>query len=230
MAEGTSLLWVLLSAAALLVFVYSLLTPPKHPLGIPAVPFWVTLIPLFKDVDQSETFQHYLEEPLRRHGAVKIFFGARWNLLLHRPSYLAELFRNEKVYQKSGNQKKIPHSVLAAFLGDNIISSRGVTWKQYRRVIQPGLQRRFDAEVLARNARKLCDLINDARLLSRGEVRGVAVQELLQRYTIANLGQAVLQTDFGVRGPLCALTVSRTDAVNRPLQEAMLRCTPSRWL
>src|SRR5665213_145939 len=90
----------LLVAALLATVYYLFLVPPRHPQNIPAIPFWVALIPFFKDVDQSETFRQYIEEPLRIHGAVKIFFGARWNVLVHRPSYLAEVFRREDVYQK----------------------------------------------------------------------------------------------------------------------------------
>ncbi|RYP51666.1 hypothetical protein DL768_003064 [Monosporascus sp. mg162] len=200
---------VLASALASYVF----LLPPKHPEGIPAVPFWVTLIPFFKDVDQSETFKKYIEEPIRTHGAVKLYFGARWNLLVHRPRYLAEMFKHEDVYQKSGNQKKIAHSVLAAFLGDNIISSHGAAWKQYREVIKPGLQRTFETDTLARNAEKLCDLIDNVSRRAGGGPRGIPVQELLQRYTIANIAQVILQTDFG--------TLDRADATIHTLQTAL---------
>ena len=188
-----------LGAAFLLALAsYMFLLPPKHPQGIPAVPFWVTLIPFFKDVDQSEIFGKYIEEPIRIHGAVKLFFAARWNVLVHRPRYLAEIFKHGGVYEKSGNHKKIAHSVLAEFLGDNIISSHGSMWKRYRDVIKPGLQRAFDTEQLARNAEKLCNLIESARAEAVDEVSGIPVQELLQRYTISNIGQVVLQTDFGV--------------------------------
>lgn len=69
------------------------------------------------DVDQEETFNKYVREPLLEHGAVKIFFGAQWNILVQRSEYLVEILKNEEIYQKSGNQKKIPHSVLAEFLG-----------------------------------------------------------------------------------------------------------------
>jgi len=108
----------LLLVALFLASAYSFfLLPPKYPLNIPAIPFWVVLIPFFKDVDQSDIFKKYIEKPLRTHGAVKLFFGAQWNIVVHRPCYLAEIFKDEDLFQKSGNQKKIPHSVLAAFLG-----------------------------------------------------------------------------------------------------------------
>lgn len=96
---------------------YFFLIPPRHPLNVPSVPFWVVLLPFFWDVDQETTYRQYIEKPLIKHGAVKIFFGGQWCLLVQRPSFMMEVLRNEEVYQKSGNQKKIPHSVLAEFLG-----------------------------------------------------------------------------------------------------------------
>jgi len=109
---------VLLSAVILIaVAAFLFLLPPKYPIGIPAVPFWVPLIPFFYDVDQEDTYRKYVEKPLIAHGAIKIFFAARWNVVVQRPSLVAEVFKNEEVFQKTGNQKKIPHTVLADFLG-----------------------------------------------------------------------------------------------------------------
>ncbi|GJC82016.1 cytochrome P450-DIT2 [Colletotrichum liriopes] len=187
------LLEVLLLGALLLGSVYYFfLLPPRYPQNIPAIPFWVALIPFFRDVDQSDLFREYIDKPLRTHGAVKIFFGAQWNILVHRPSYLVEIFKDEDLYEKSGNQKKIPHSVLAEFLGDNVISARGDVWKSYRSVIKPGLQRNFDADMIENNAVSLCRLLRESqRRAGRG---GVAVQDLLQRYSVSNFTEAVLGT------------------------------------
>ncbi|KAK0736370.1 cytochrome P450 [Apiosordaria backusii] len=188
----------LLLLAAILVFLiyYIFLLPPKYPENIPTIPFWVALIPFFKDVDQSDIFRQYIDKPLRTHGAVKFFFAAQWNILVHKPSYIAEIFKDEDLYEKSGNQKKIPHSVLAQFLGDNIISSHGQVWKNYQSVIRPGLQRNnFEVGKVASNADKLCSLIKDSQLCA-GRGRGVPVQELLQQYSVANCSEVVLQTNF----------------------------------
>ncbi|KAL8347657.1 hypothetical protein RB601_002970 [Gaeumannomyces tritici] len=185
---------VLLGALFVASIYWLFLLPPREPRDVPAVPFWVALIPFFKDVDQADIFKRYIEGPLRRHGAVKIFFGAQWNVLVHRPAYLAEIFRKEDVYEKSGNQKKIPHSVLAAFLGDNIISSRADTWQSYRAVVKPGLQRNFEVGTLARNARLLCDAIEATRKLSPGG--SIMVQDLLQKYSVANCAGLLLQVDL----------------------------------
>ncbi|KZL71362.1 cytochrome P450 [Colletotrichum tofieldiae] len=166
------LLEVLLLGALLLGSVYYFfLLPPRYPQNIPAIPFWVALIPFFRDVDQSDLFREYIDKPLRTHGAI---------------------FKDEDLYEKSGNQKKIPHSVLAEFLGDNVISARGDVWKSYRSVIKPGLQRNFDADMIENNAVSLCRLLRESqRRAGRG---GVAVQDLLQRYSVSNFTEAVLGT------------------------------------
>lgn len=93
---------------------------PKFPENIPAVPFWVTLLPFVTrvELDQTKIFDRHIKAPLRKHGAVKIFFGARWNILVHDPAYLrAILADDEQQWEKSGNHEKVPHSVVAAFLG-----------------------------------------------------------------------------------------------------------------
>ncbi|KAK4236358.1 Pyoverdine/dityrosine biosynthesis protein-domain-containing protein [Achaetomium macrosporum] len=193
-------MWVLIAELALLGAIVLFLTyfifllPPKYPTNIPPVPFWVALIPFFKGVDQSDIFRQYIEQPLRKHGAVKLFFGAQWNILVHKPSYVAEIFKDEDLYQKSGNQKKIPHSVLAEFLGDNIISSHGEVWRNYRSVVKPGLQGSFDAEKIANNARRLCNLLRDMQLQAGKD--GVPVQELLQQYSMANCSEVALQINL----------------------------------
>ncbi|KAL6407065.1 cytochrome P450 [Ilyonectria robusta] len=184
----------LLVAIVIATGYYCFLLPPKYPENIPAIPFWVALLPFFKDVDQSDIFRTYIDKPLREHGAVKLFFAAQWNVLVHRPAYMAEVFKDEDLFEKSGNQKKIPHSVLAQFLGDNIISAHGSTWKTYQSVVKPGLQRNFDGTIVANNAHKLTRLLRDAQKTAGS--KGVPVQDFLQRYSVANCSEGVLQTQF----------------------------------
>lgn len=188
-----TLLLVLLVAT--IIFGYSYLLPPKQfPNNIPTIPFFVCLIPFFKTVDQSDTYRRYLEEPLAIHGAVKVYFGARWNIIFTRPDYVAEMFRDEDTFAKSGNQKKIPYSVLAEYTGDNIISSHGTNWRLYQSIIKPGLQRNFDAEPIYNNAKALLHLLRSERHQSTDGV--VLVPPLFQRYTLANLSQVLLCTSF----------------------------------
>ena len=193
-----TLLLVLL--VAVLLFGYSYLLPPKRfPKHIPTIPFFVSLIPFFKTVDQSDTYRRFLKEPLANHGAVNVFFGARWNILITRPEYVAEMFKDEETFAKSGNQKKIPYSVMAEYTGDNIISSHGKNWRLYQSIIKPGLQQNFDVEPIYNNALALLRLLRaDGHPSTSG---GVIVPPLLQRYTLANLSQVLLCTTFKASSP-----------------------------
>ncbi|KAL9106117.1 MAG: hypothetical protein Q9227_008817 [Pyrenula ochraceoflavens] len=150
--------------SVLAVAVYWLLSPPYHPKGIPSIPFWVVLLPFFYDVDQEETYRKYIQRPLEKYGIVKIFFSGHWNLLVQDSKYVAEIFKNEDVYQKTGNQKKIPHSVLAEFLGDNVISARDANWRLYQSIVKPALQAKFDIEPIMANAKDLCMLLLAAKM------------------------------------------------------------------
>ncbi|KAH0592486.1 hypothetical protein MHUMG1_09757 [Metarhizium humberi] len=148
-------------------------------------------MPLVKDVDQQDVFTKYIEKPLHKHGAASVFFAGQWNVLIHKPAYLAEVFRREDIYQKSGNYSKIPHSVLAALLGDNIISSRGEPWKKYKRVIKPGLQARPNLDVLLRNARQLSTILVESQALPTDGIQGS-----IQRHTIACFGNTYFNVDL----------------------------------
>lgn len=102
------LLVIALIVSTLLWLLLFLVPPRSFPRNIPTIPFYVTLLPFLGPVDQSQIYQKYIEKPLTEKGAVKLFFGARWNVLVQRPGYVAEILRDEETYAKSGNQKKIP--------------------------------------------------------------------------------------------------------------------------
>lgn len=182
---------------SLFLLLRALILPPKNfPRNIPVIPFYVTFITLFKNVDQIYIYKTYLQKPLNEHGACAIYFGSRWNILIQRPEYLQELFKDVKVYEKSGNQKKVPYSILADYTGDNIISAHGENWRKYRKIMQPGLQKNFDSHVLNQNASSFVNLIRDQA--SQNNKRIVTVQQLIQRYTLANVSDELLGINLEV--------------------------------
>jgi unspecific monooxygenase len=73
---------------------------------------------------------------------------------------VGQLLRNEDLFRKSGNHEEILGSVLADFLGENIISAYGDKWKPFRGVVKPGLRRGFNRTILDRNNRRLVELIS----------------------------------------------------------------------
>lgn len=197
MASSLSLVFIAVFGAFFGVvsfFVY-LFTPPRHfPKNIPTIPFYYALLPLFFDVDQAENYKKYLKGPLEKYGAVKIFFGGQWNILVTKPAFISEVLRHEDVFAKSGNNVKIPHSVIAAYTGENIISAHGEKWKLYHNVIKPALQADQDPDHIWKNSRLLTDMFLDDQ--KNAGSNGVPTYLSLQRYALANLSEALYGSSF----------------------------------
>ncbi|SCU95204.1 LADA_0G14224g1_1 [Lachancea dasiensis] len=208
-----------------LTFIFGLVTlallkiiyPPwNFPKNIPTIPFYVTFLTTLWDFDQEDIFNLYLREPLEKYGAVKLYFGSRWNVVVSRPELLAQMFKDEDTFAKSGNHIKIPYGVISAYTGENVISAHGAIWKIFRRTITPGLQI-FDHRPMVEHADLFCSLISKQlaknvtlcpkRTLSHplatsdfesqstsGEV---VMPELIQRLSLANISKVALGLDIG---------------------------------
>ena len=172
--------------------------PLKLPRNLPKIPIYVSLLGLWSDLGQDEIYDRWLREPLERHGAVRFWFAGQWSILFTQPEYLTTLFRNEDIYAKAGNQKKIPWTVTAHLLGDNIISAHGDNWKTYTSIMKPGISKHtFDPQLLLDKSRKLVNLLLHEQA-SQGVHQGILVNPLIQRYAIAAMGQSFLDIDFQV--------------------------------
>jgi len=197
-----SLIKVISSLSLILigVIIFKIVLPPLNfPRNIPTIPFYVIFLPTLTKMDQIQLYELYLKEPLEKYGAVKVFFGARWNILVGRPEYLSEIFKKEDIFAKSGNQKKIPYSAIAAYTGDNIISAHGDVWKKYRGIMTTGLQQ-FDDTPFEKNAKLFVKLIRikmsdiDKTTLTK---TGIPMIPLIQRLALDNISQTLLGFNFG---------------------------------
>ena len=172
--------------------------PFSFPKDIPKVPIYVSLLGLWSDLGQDEIYDRWLREPLERYGAVNFWFAGQWSIIFARPEYFTDLFRNEDIYAKAGNQKKIHWTVIATLLGDNIISAHGNNWKIHTSIVKPGISKRtFDSRPLLDKSRKFVDLLLQEQA-NRGRYEGVLVNPLIQRYAIAAMGESFLDIDFHV--------------------------------
>ncbi|CAI4056316.1 hypothetical protein N7582_000586 [Saccharomyces uvarum] len=182
------ILLIIISYIAFVVVV----PPLNFPRNIPTIPFYVVFLPVIFPIDQTELYDLYIREPMEKYGAVKIFFGSRWNILVSRSEYLAQIFKDEDTFAKSGNQKKIPYSALAAYTGDNVISAHGKVWRDYRNAVTNGLQH-FDDAPISKNAKTFCNLIK--KRAQNGE-SSIQMGPLSQRLALDNISQVALGFDF----------------------------------
>lgn len=172
--------------------------PSSMPKNIPTVPIYISLLGIWSDMGQDAIYDRWLREPLEKHGAVKIWFAGRWNVMATRPQFLEDMFRHEDVYAKAGSPKKIPWSVIAALVGDNIINSHGETWRLFASIMKPGLQRRItDSGPLLEKSRKFVDiLLEEQSRLEDGE--GVLVNPIIQRWALSCMGISFMNVDLEV--------------------------------
>ncbi|AEY98083.1 FAFR400Cp [Eremothecium gossypii FDAG1] len=189
---------LVLLGGLVLNYIRSIVLPPwGFPRNIPTIPFYVTFLTTLFDIDQKELFELYIRKPMEKYGAVKIYFGNRWNILVSKPEFLAQMFKDEDTFAKSGNHIKIPYSILALYTGDNVISSHGLAWKKFRGALTQGLQF-FDPSPLSANAEKFIGFIERDMKKNNGEV---LMPALIQRLALANIAQIALGFDIGTLDP-----------------------------
>lgn len=149
---------------------------------------------------QDDIYDKWLRQPLEQNGAVKIWFAGRWNVLATKPKLLVDMFRHEDIYAKAGSQKKIPWSVIASLVGDNIINAHGQNWKLYTSIMKPGLQRRItDSQPLLMKCRRFVDvLLEEQRSVEKGGGGGVLVNPIIQRWALSCMGINFMNVDLEV--------------------------------
>ncbi|EAW14843.1 cytochrome P450 monooxygenase xanG [Aspergillus clavatus NRRL 1] len=162
---------------------------------LPRIPFYVSILGLWSDMGQDEIYERWLRAPLEKHGAVLIWFAGRWSILVTRPDLLTDMFRNEDLYAKAGSQKKIPWSVIATLVGDNIINSHGDTWKLYTSIMKPGLQKKtFDSRPLLVKSRRFVDKILEDQATAGKQ--GILVNAYVQKWAVDVMGVSFLDMDL----------------------------------
>lgn len=173
---------------------FVVLPPGNFPKNIPTIPFYVTFLGAVTNLDQEEIFKKYFQKKLQTHGAVKLYFASRWSILVTCPTLLQEIFKNQEIYEKRGNQFKSPHSVLAEYTGDNVISAGNENWKLYRKFVTNSIL--FpNLEPLERNTQTL---IENFKKLANGQSHLVA--ETLEKYTLGCLGDCIVGVNLHIDG------------------------------
>lgn len=168
------------------------LPPADFPRNIPTIPFYVLLLGPLSNWDQQDLFNFYYRRKLEKYGAVKVYFAQRWNILVTKPEFVFQVFRDDLIFEKTGNHVKIPHSVFSEFTGDNMISAGFDNWKIYRRAITDSIL--FpNLDPLTENTKKF---LQKLQTLTKDGVTTIKVSDLLQRYTMANIGDCVIGVNF----------------------------------
>ncbi|OQE35356.1 hypothetical protein PENCOP_c013G07794 [Penicillium coprophilum] len=179
----------------LLFLTWYLHVPRAFP-NLPRIPIYVSILGLWSSMGQDEIYERWFRAPLEEHGAVVVWFAGRWSILVSRPDWLTDMFRNEQLYAKAGSQIKIPHAVIATLVGDNIINAHGENWRLYTGIMKAGLQKKvFETTSLLKQSRKLVDALTN-RQKETGGNRSILVNDDVQKWAVDVMGENFLDLEL----------------------------------
>lgn len=170
---------------------------PRTLPSLPRIPIYVSILGLWSSMGQDEIYERWFRTPLETHGAVLVWFAGRWSVLVSKPDWLTDMFRNEDIYAKAGSQVKIPHAVIATLVGDNIINAHGENWRLYTSIMKPGLQKKvFETTSLLEQSRKLVDIL--IHLQQVHTKNGILVNAEIQKWAVDVMGENFLDLHLKV--------------------------------
>ena len=176
--------------------VFGIILPPlSFPRNVPVVPLWVSILGFLKDQNgmpkygQDEIYKKHIRDRMKTKGAVAMWFGGRWNIIVGHPELIRPVLDKVDVFSKSGNHEKIPNSVLAHLTGENIISATGDIWRKFRKVFNPIMREDWSPSTFAFKTRDFIDNIQ--------KEKETHMNELVQRFTMDCIGSSLFTTEFG---------------------------------
>ncbi|RAH64614.1 cytochrome P450 monooxygenase xanG, partial [Aspergillus aculeatinus CBS 121060] len=147
-------------AVCLAVISYTVATLHNLPApDFPAIPPWQTLYDIATGLTRADSYDRRIRPVVEKPGAVNLWHGGRWVVVVTRPELIAQVFRNDGIFAKGGNIKKLPYSSFARIFGVNIIDSHGALHDSFTEIIKPGLQRRFDLNPARQSSQQLAQIL-----------------------------------------------------------------------
>ena len=187
----------LLVLLAFFAYLWTLIRVPYDlPPSIPTIPFYVSLFDLARGIGRTRFYDCRLRQLMEDNGAVNVWIHGRWSILVARPHFLINVFRNQQTIAKMGFDKKVPRGVFATYLGENIINADGDLWKKFSGILKPGIQRPADVTSIGRKTSSLASLLMEQQHLV-GPKTGIKIETLVQRWAISIYAEQFLDLQLG---------------------------------
>ncbi|CBF87190.1 hypothetical protein AN2607.2 [Aspergillus nidulans FGSC A4] len=169
--------------------------PSTIPSNIPRIPIWVNFYAWYHDLSVIELYDAFYRKIMEEHGAVVVWFTGAWCILVTKPEYLVEIFRNEDTYPKVGVNVRGKGSLMGIFAGENIINSSKPTWATLTKVMKPGFLKSFDAQAIHAKAKKVPERLLQAQS-EVGKGKGVPATQWMEKYAQDVMGLCLFNFDL----------------------------------
>ncbi|KAL4745599.1 hypothetical protein BDW72DRAFT_198483 [Aspergillus terricola var. indicus] len=169
--------------------------PSTIPSNIPRIPIWINFYAWYHDLSVIELYNSFYREKMEKHGAIAVWFTGTWCVLVTKPEYLVEIFRNEEAYPKVGVNFRGRGSIMGIFAGENIINSSKPNWTTLSNVMRPGFLKSFDTQAIHAKARKVPERFLQAQR-DIGKGKGVLVAPWMEKYAQDVMGLCLFDFDL----------------------------------
>lgn len=170
--------------------------PYELPHSIPTIPFYVSLFDLARGIGRTSFYDRRLRQLMEDNGAVNVWIHGRWSILVAKPRFLINVFRNQQTIAKMGFDKKVPGGVFATYLGENIINAHGDLWRKFSGILKPGIQRPADIISIRRKSASLVSLLIEQQHRVEPKI-GIKIETLVQRWAISVYAEHFLDLQLG---------------------------------
>ncbi|KAF9895318.1 cytochrome P450-dit2 [Aspergillus nanangensis] len=190
------MLFILLIGLTILIIIRELFRRlPQKCKGLPTIPLYTSVWEVCRGAGQVGLYNNRVRPVIEKHGAVNFWNAGQWTVLVTKPQYLNQIFRNEDVIAKAGFYKKVPGLELAHLFGENIIDSHGDVWRSFISIMRPAILQRADITSMVRRSSKLVSIIaSQQQRLSPGS--SINVTGLVGRWTMDIFGERFLDAEL----------------------------------
>ncbi|ATY62011.1 P450 family sporulation-specific N-formyltyrosine oxidase Dit2 [Cordyceps militaris] len=195
--EGISrTMWTVLGlvAAVVCAVAYGTAMPRNFPRNIPRVPLWLHFWTVLRGASKSDVYNKLVRGLIEEHGAVAFWNEGAWTILVTKPEYLVQIFKNsDKKLNKMGLAERIPWGSGAKLFGINIIDSDGELYATFRKLLKEGFCLPAPLGSFREKARLLADQLLRAQ---DSEPSGVLVGPFVWRWALSVWGEYFLDAQF----------------------------------
>ncbi|OAA69277.1 P450 family sporulation-specific N-formyltyrosine oxidase Dit2 [Akanthomyces lecanii RCEF 1005] len=193
-------MWIVIGIIAVVVgaLVYGTSMPRNFPRNIPRVPLWLHFYTVLRGASKSDLYNKLVREPIEKHGAVAFWNEGAWTILVSKPEYLAQIFKNsDRTLKKKGLAERIPWGSGAKLFGINIIDSDDEQYATFRKLLKDGFCLPASLDSFRDKAKALAEgLLHDQRE-PQNQKSGVLIGPPVWRWALSVWGDYFLDAQFG---------------------------------
>lgn len=177
-------------------FYYATSLPQKFPRNIPIISIYTQIYDTFRGLSRIDFYNARIRLHMEKRGAVGLWHDGQWTVLIAKPEYLCQMFRDKgESLKRNGFYHRVPGGIAARLFGENIVDSDGDLHDQFCEIIKPGILMRHNlTSIKQRTAQLVSRLLQDQATIAPGA--GVPISDPVFQWSVYVYGEQFLDLEF----------------------------------